>query len=104
MKKETFERETFAELIHRKFPAGIENLSEMLDVSPHWFTKVYNGKHTHIGHKEITKWAELLEEEPAHLISAYGVGRSVLTLDDCEYFYRQAGASFEVPPALPHAA
>ena len=102
--KESFERESFLELLHRKFPTGIEGIPKMLEISSHWFTKVKNGKHTHIDSEEIQKWAELLEEEEAHLISAYGVGKSVLTIDDCDYFYSKAGSSFSLPPALPHAA
>ena len=104
MDNQIYERETFAELIHRKLPAGIERLHEMLKISPHWLTKVMNGKHTHIDAQELRAWAKVLKEEAPVLIREYGVGRSVITIDEVNSLYTEYGCSFELPSTLPHAA
>ena len=98
------QKEKFPELVYRKNKSGIENLYKLLKISKNWFTRVMNGRHTHIEAKEIVRWASILEIDAPTLIREYGVGMSVLTLEQVNKLYTQAGYSFELPDTIMHAA
>lgn len=91
-------------LVEAAFPAGIENIQEVVGCTRNKATRVLEGDGRHfLDAEEVKAWAKALNVEPYELLFEYGCGYYRLNSDEINQFVNAAGKSLQID-LVEHAA
>ncbi|WP_282782392.1 hypothetical protein [Phaeodactylibacter xiamenensis] len=91
-------------LVEEAFPAGFENIHEVVGCTRNKATRVLDGDgRFFLTAEEVRSWAKVLSVEPYELLFEYGCGYERLNSNEINQFVNAAGKSLQID-LVEHAA
>ena len=97
----------FRQLVAEKFPAGIDNLHNLLGTTKNRVTKLLKETEANwllMTAEEVAAWAAVLEIDCSELIMQYGCGFKGMSLDDAQQLTQDEGMAVFPDMMIPHVA
>ena len=97
----------FRQLVAEKFPAGIDNLHNLLGTTKNRVTKLLKDNEANwllMSAEEVDCWASVLGMDRSELIMQYGCGVKAITLDEAQQLTREEGMAVFPDMMIPHVA
>ena len=93
----------FRQLVAEKFPAGIDNLHNLLGTTKYRVTQLLKDEYwRNMTGEEVVAWANAMKMDRSDLIMQYGCGRRGMSMDEADMLVREEGMQF--PDMIPHVA
>ena len=97
----------FRQLVAEKFPAGIDNLHNLLGTTKNRVTKLLKEEEQNwklMSAEELDCWASVLGMDRSELIMQYGCGFKGMSLDDAQQLTQEEGMAVFPDMMIPHVA
>ena len=97
----------FRQLVAEKFPAGIDNLHNLLGTTKNRVTKLLKEEEQNwklMSAEELDCWAAVLGMDRSELIMQYGCGVKAITLDEAQQLTQAEGMAVFPDMMIPHVA